>query len=277
MNELWYIIGIGILSLISTIISSKGPLYDKHHKWYKRLTKGGKWAAAIGLTIIAFSFLQYRLIKKRDDRKDGLLKVERDNRDSIISARITSGVDSSTNKLFTDLSIAFANQNLRLDTVRKRIESLRDSAKTVIVNNARDLPRIIIREDGIKIRQINDTSFVNIAILSTQSEANLEFLDYICKLDYSDGSSSYTSRASLCKGPLLMPKEQLLNNEFYITSSKPIFGFSIAIIGLYKPVDENRPIELLDIYVTKVSTGKTGFLMGINKENALISFGIKKK
>lgn len=204
MNELWYIIAIGFLSLASTIISSKGSLYDKRRRWYSRLTKRGKFVVAIGLFIILLSFLQFRKLQESDNQKDALLKKERDARDSIISARIAAGVDSSSNKLFNDLSIAFANQNLLIDTVKKRIESLRDSAKTVIINASKDLPRLIIRDDGIVFRQTRDTLYVDFAIVSTQAEARLNFIDYILKKTILTGrllilqGRIYTVKQSIC-------------------------------------------------------------------------------
>ena len=70
-----------------------------------------------------------------NDNKDLLLKKEIIFRDSLITVGIRSGVDSSSNRLFKNLSKAFADQNLKIDTLQNTIYIIKDSIKTSITNN----------------------------------------------------------------------------------------------------------------------------------------------
>jgi hypothetical protein len=71
--ELWNAITIGLLSLILTILSSKGQLFDNRKRWYKRLSKRGAVVIFFGLIIVFLSAVQYWKIDKRNSEKDELI------------------------------------------------------------------------------------------------------------------------------------------------------------------------------------------------------------
>jgi len=77
--ELWCTIIIGLLSLVLTILSSKGQLYDNRKKWYQRLSKRDVTVIIFGLLIVSLSAVQYWMIEKRNNEKDKLIvELQRD-------------------------------------------------------------------------------------------------------------------------------------------------------------------------------------------------------
>lgn len=76
--ELWCTIAIGLLSLILTVLSSKGQLFDNRNRWYKRLSKRGTIVIFLGILIVFLSAIQYWMIDKRNAEKDeAILELQR--------------------------------------------------------------------------------------------------------------------------------------------------------------------------------------------------------
>lgn len=264
MTELWIIGIIALLSLILTIISSSDNVKDNQIKWYKRLTARGLKVLILGLTIVFLSISQAIIVNIKEKQKEVTQDNQRKISDSIISAEIKKGVDLSQKQLFNDLSEAFAKQNLKLDTVSKSIETLRDSAKTVIFNSPKEDPIIIVKEDGITHLQKNDTIEVKLSIVSTQAACNLIFINYFCEVNFVDGSKSNSFLSKqLLKGILLIPKEQPLSTTFeiYTHTKKKIDFVNIALIGKYRQTESNKEILLQSVYKYSFITKKTSFLL----------------
>lgn len=263
MTELWIIGIIAFLGLILTVISSKDNVTDNQIKWYKRLTNRGLKVLILGISIVILSLLQAIIVNKKENQKEITQINQRKISDSIISAEIKKGVDLSRQQLFYDLSEAFAKQNLKLDTVNKSIQTLRDSAKTVIINSPHDDPIIIVREDGITHIQKNDTIEFKLSIVSTQAACNLIFINYFCEVNFVDGSKSNSFLSKqLLKGILLIPKEQPLSTTFeiYIHTKKKIDFVNIALIGKYRQTESNKEILLQSVCKYSFITKKTSFL-----------------
>ena len=118
----------------------------------KRLSKKGKWfIAAIVLTSI---FASIQFIQNEKDKK--ALNNERDIRDSIITAKINYGNDSSRKILFSNLSEALAKQNLQYDSSQKRIEKLiTDSSKRVTNVISENEPSLMLNTNPVTLDSSN--------------------------------------------------------------------------------------------------------------------------
>lgn len=275
MTELWFIAIIGLFGLASTILSSKGSLFDKRFKWYKRLTQRGQIVALLSLAIVGLSIWQYVIVKNKDNEKDILQIQQNKLRDSTIAAEIAIGVDSNRRKLFYDLSEALAKQNLILDTVTKNIKSLRDSTKTVILNSPKEDPVILVRSDGIKHLQKHDTVELKISLVSTQASSNLLFLSYLCEVHYLDGSIERSDIGKLLISVLKMPKNEVLGKSFYLFAEKRIDFINIALIGKYTQIENRKEIELLDVYEYSFTTKETSFLLTEKKSLFIEKYKLK--
>lgn len=232
MNELWFIPIIGLLGLASTIISSKGSLYDKRFKWYKRLTVRGKIVSAIGLIIVSLSIWQYFAVRQRENQKEISLQKERYASDSIVTSEIKKGVDSNRRQLFNDLSEALSKQSLRLDTVTKSLKGLRDSAKTVIINSPKANPIIILRGNAIAMQQKNDsTTEFKIKMISTQAGCNFQYLNAICEISFTDGTKTNSPIIELISGGILLPKDEEFVKNLTISNMKKQFESIIIVLS----------------------------------------------
>ncbi len=268
MTELGLILIIAVLSLILTIMSSNDNISGNEKVWYKRLTKRGQTVLLIGLLIVSLSITQATVINRKETRKEKNQEQQRKTSDSIISSEIKKGVEVNSQHLFNDITLAFAKQKLKLDTVTKSIENLRDSAKTVIINSPKEDPIIIVREDGITHLLKNDSIEFKLNIVSTQAPCKIIFINYFCEVNFVDGTKSNTFlAATLLKGVILIPKEQPLSLPFWIypKPKKEIDYVNIALVGKYTQTESKKEILLQDIYKYPFATKKVSFLASEEK------------
>jgi hypothetical protein len=274
MNELFFIPLIGMLSVVSTIISSKGGLYDKRFKWYKRLTKRGYVVSSLGIVLVGISVWQYLATKRNNEQKEGIQIQEKRRSDSIIANEIQKGVELNRKQLFDDLSEAMAGQNLKLDTVTNSIKSLRDSTITVIYNSPRENPIIIVRGNGITHQQVKDTIIFELVITSTQAAAKILFINYLCELNYSDGTKDWTKISPFLKRKFIAPKEQPFSRKFYVQATKEVKFVKIILMGKYSDEGGYSRKTMLDVYEYDLSTKQTSFMLEDKKSNFLREYNI---
>lgn len=133
MPNIFFVVLIAIATGYLTFLTTKGGLTNnRFSNFWKRITKRGKLVLFI-LVIILLLLVGQEWNSQTENYKRNLsLKKERDQRDSIITERVRKGIDSSSNKLYNDVVMAFQKQELRLDTVNKNVERIRDSSKSII-------------------------------------------------------------------------------------------------------------------------------------------------
>ncbi len=130
-----FVILIAILTAYLTFLTTKGGLTDNRFtNIWKKLTYRGWIVICILFLMLILLIAQEYNNQNINKRNVLILKKERDQKDSIITERVKGGVDLNRKKLFEDLSKAFAKQELRIDTVKKTLQILRDSVKTTVNN-----------------------------------------------------------------------------------------------------------------------------------------------
>jgi hypothetical protein len=127
MNDTFFIALIGLLGIISSIISSKGGLHDRKYKWYRKIRPRGWIVVTLGFLILGLTIWQSIKSESEKNKKEVKEMEERHVSDSTITARVTQGVEINSKKLYNDLSDALGKQQLKLDTVSKTIINLRNS------------------------------------------------------------------------------------------------------------------------------------------------------
>ncbi len=144
-----YIILIVLITSVSTILTALGGLRDKRNKKLFHLTIRGFWVVGLYILILIVLVCQEVNTNNINYNNSLLLKSEQNKRDSITADGIKSGVDSSYNTLFEKLSMAFADQNLKIDTIQDKLVIIKDSIKTSIINNnVGDDPILLIDSIG---------------------------------------------------------------------------------------------------------------------------------
>lgn len=146
LPNILFVIIYGVLTAYSTFLAAKGSLTNNRNgrRWLKALTKRG-WTLIFVFIGILISWIWQEInnnnvkfnsnlkLKNEQKLKDSLLKAEQGLRDSLISAGIKQGVDETINKLFEDIAIAFAKQELKIDTLNNTIVNLKTEEN--VVNN----------------------------------------------------------------------------------------------------------------------------------------------
>jgi hypothetical protein len=158
MPNVLFIILISILTLCISFVSVKGTLSNLTHtkRWWKIITQRGWIAIGLTLAIIGLLIWQNNNSEKVSSHKDAELKKEREKSDSIISSK----VDSSRKVLFNDLSEALANQNMRLDTVKKSldiIKSIKNEVPVIIKEPSSEFDLCI--PDGFELKEVNGVTY----------------------------------------------------------------------------------------------------------------------
>ncbi len=128
-----FVILLAIATGYLTFLTTKGGLTDnRFSNFWKKITKRGKLVLYLLLFILLLLIGQEWNSQTDNNRRNLSLEKERNLRDSIIKERVKTGVDSASEKLFNDVVKAFEKQELRLDTVKKTVERIRDSSGKII-------------------------------------------------------------------------------------------------------------------------------------------------
>ncbi|WP_427872344.1 hypothetical protein [Flavobacterium sp. MMS24-S5] len=136
INSLFFVLIIAVLTFWLTMVTAKGGLTNNRFRsWWKKYTKRGWQAIAIGTLIGLVLTLQEVNNQRISKNNEFLLKKEQNSRDSVITIGISKGVDRSTEKLFNNLSIAFKKQGLQYDTIKNQVLKLKDSIRITQINN----------------------------------------------------------------------------------------------------------------------------------------------
>jgi hypothetical protein len=115
ISNTYFVIIIAFLTGILTILTLKENFIDiKFMKFFKKINRD-KLVIIILILILLFLVYQDRNNQFLSDEKDSILKEEQNNRDSIISEGINEGVS----KIYNQISSAFSNQGIILDSLLK--------------------------------------------------------------------------------------------------------------------------------------------------------------
>src|SRR5688572_10109809 len=132
--NIYFVILGGLATAYLTFLAAKGGLTNnRFSNYWRRLTQRGRIVFFLSLFLLITFCLQECNNQISNQNKDAVLERERDIRDSLITVGITAGIDSSTTQLFDNLSIAFAKQNLKIDTLPNTIITINNSFQEVRV------------------------------------------------------------------------------------------------------------------------------------------------
>jgi len=218
----------------------------------KQLSRKGKWfIVAIVLTCV-FAFIQF--FQNEKDKK--VLNNERDFRDSIITAKINFGVDSNRKVLFKDLSEALANQNLKIDTVTKKLEILKDSARSKVMVFEGDAPLLnFCNQDGVSIKKIVQDTCVFLVKLCCENSGSrnvdLTLISLASPLEPSMSLNQLipTGKTIFLSKNFSIPKSQSMNQEISISDQdiKKYKTFFFFMHGTYSNSTNTKTFSISSI------------------------------
>lgn len=271
MEEYLFMILIGLLTIASTVVSSKGGLYDKRCKWNKVITKRGWSVVILLLFAIGLTIRQTVSSKKAEQKKELILLEQNRIRDSAYDSNLKESVEENRKKLFSDLSEALASQSLRLDTVTKSLEKLEDPRKQVIVKTPFSEPTIMMGEDAITYTKLGNDSLRFSYKLTSKDEKskNLNISAYIEIVE--------TNGSIITEGPfnIFEQKEITTNaylNEFFTVPKKieEINFIHFAIWGTYTGIENSKIYRIKEVYLYNPLANSTKYLKSDFKEKYFV-------
>lgn len=270
-----FILIIAILTVFLTLLTTKGGLTDnRYSKLWEKLTQRGKYVISL-LVLISITLVAQEINNQNsNENKDFLLKREQENRDSIITNRVNIGVESSSNRLFENLSKAFSSQNLKIDTLKNIIKVVRDSIKTSVINNyAQDDPMLFIDSLGVFLKYKKELiSEYGLNITSAKAgSSNLNLQTHI--LVYYSNRPFQLWKTNPFQKHLKIGKDTKWETGFSIQSSVPVTKIYIDLKGTYKSFDESKEYTIDNLYLYNVDKNNCKMIMG--KEYDLVKDIIK--
>jgi hypothetical protein len=265
-----FVILLAIATSYLTFLTTKGSLTNNtYSRWWNKLTKRGKLVLYVLLFMFVILVCQEYNSWASDKNKDIILEKERNSRDSLITIGIKSGVESSSDKLFKNLSMAFAKQNLKIDTLRNTVIKLKDSVSTTINNYAQEDPVLSIEIDGIYLKSKQDTKYdYGLAFKSMDAgSTNYKVLNHIF-VEYKNGTYSLHNVDFLSN--VKIPKNGKWTTGFQIHSLNNIKFIYVYIKGTYTTLDGIKSYPIDDIYVYEEETKET-FTLTFPKKDTIIT------
>lgn len=256
LPNILFVIFVAIATSYLTFLTTKGGLTDNRFSgFWKKLTRRGKTVLFVLFAIAILLVLQEinakiieRKREKENDKKDLLLKKERNERDSTVTAGIKVGVDSSSRKLYDDISKAFAKQEFRLDTLNKEIARVRDSAKSITNIYSQPDPVLHIEINGI-FRYSKTENSIKYSVHFKSDDAgstNFNIQSYI--LTRYDHMKYDISKGNFFPKNLKIPKGGKWETGFRTSNLEPVKDIIIYLKGTYTTLDGTKSYEIDDMY-----------------------------
>ncbi len=269
LPNLFFVIGLALSTGYLTFLTTKGSLTNNKYKnIWRKITFRGKLVIATLIIILALLIWQeWNLqlksdnkeaeIKKESLKRDAELKIERDKKDSAITIGIKKGVDSNSHKLFNDISIAFSKQGLILDTLKKEIKRVQDSANNV----AQVDPVLQIDPQGIYLLNETETSRTNALVVRSRDAGSTNFIitTYLVT-EFMDGSYD-VSKDNFFPSKLKIAKNSTWVTSFSSRYRKEEKNIYVYLIGTYTTLDGKKTYEIGDLYKYYVTEGKVQILL----------------
>lgn len=259
-----FIILTALTTIYLTFLTAKGGLTDNRYKsWIKRITKRGWIVFGVNVVVVSLLTVQYLVNDGESKRKDRLLKAERDTRDSTITARIKSGVDSSRQVLFDAMSTAFSKQSLKFDTVRKTIEKIKDSATKA---GREPDPTLIIPPDGVTIDSSDRAStHVSIALVSSYAGSSNFKISVYAQVELNDGREVYTGLLRFLDIKSVIGRDDGRTLGFMLSSSD-LRVIKVYIVGTYTTISKAQHYSIDELYIYDVKKRQLSTVIGPPKE-----------
>ena len=269
--NIWFVILLALLTGYVTFLTAKGGLTDnRHNNHWKRLSKRGKKVLSILILIALVLTLQEINTQSKTRLSENTLRKEQLKQDSLITEGINKGVDSSRKKLFEDISKAFLIQELKLDTVKKEIVRIRDSAKNITNNYAQqEEPVILIDTNGIKLLTQYNKERNYLISFKSQDAASTNF-NVICYLITPiEGNNFQVEKGDIFPHDLQISKNGLWSIDFTTYTDPVPFELYINLIGTYTNLYNTRTYKVDNVYVFDMKKNRLNTLIGSERQKVL--------
>lgn len=258
-----FIILIASCTAYLSFLTSKGSLTNNTYKriWDK-LTGRGRLVLYVSIFLIF-------VLAGQEINTQNTNKREISYRDSIITAGIKSGVDSSSNKLFNKLSLAFAKQNLKIDTLSNSVITLKDSAKTIVNNYSYENPVLTIEGNGVMLKSKQNSIFDYSLAFTSNDAGSTNFNITIYMLTEFVDSSITLTKPDFLNRNIKIPKGGKWSTGFQIDSKQDVKNIYFYVKGNYSTLDEKIKYKIDQVYIYEEVDKITSTLISPKRENII--------
>lgn len=258
-----FIILIASCTAYLSFLTSKGSLTNNSYKkiWNK-LTSRGKLVFYVSILLVL-------ILAGQEINTQNTNKKEVSYRDSIVTAGVKSGVDSSSNKLFNKLSKAFAKQNLKIDTLNSTVIKLKNSTKTTVNNYSSENPVLTIEGNGLVLKSKQNSIFDYLLSFTSNDAGSTNFnLSIYMLTEFSDNSYTLTKPDFLNQN-IKIPKGGKWTIGFQIDSKQDVKNIYFYVKGNYSTLDEKFTYKTDQVYIYEEVDKITSTLISPKRENII--------
>lgn len=253
-----------------TFLTTNGKLTDdRYSSFWKKINKRG-WFVILSLSLMLIFLIAQEYNNQNLSENNNLtIKEERKKQDSIITVGINSGVKSSNRKLFSDLSTAFAEQGLKIDTLKKTIVKLEDIKPNTTNNYSQNDPVVRINSDGVFYKEKrNGIDIYGLKIMSVDAgSTNHKILCYLLS-EFSDGQYDL-SRMNVFPQSLKIPKDRNWECSFRNDVKADGNRIYIYLKGSYTTLDSVKTYQVDDLYFYDKKDNKCSMLLNAKRNEIL--------
>lgn len=273
MNDILYIIIMGLLGLYSTVVGS--GLTDGRRLWFKSLNKKGKSVAVAGVIMLGLSIFQYVMTKREEKKLQETAAVEKRKSDSTMKAEIQRGIDVGLQQIAKGIGISFNSQGLKIDSLSFLVSAVRDSARGIRTIVTPELPPLIqLRYNSVDIKSGNGQPVVaTISFFSLTTDATNLNISGTCFVEYNK-TGIFPVSYNLGNPKAVIPKGSTRSIQVYLdpVTYGDLKRIMIYAKGSYSNSTEKitRPIDDLYEFDPKSNTtaeigepDKTAFLKSV--------------
>lgn len=260
VEDIYFTVFLAILFLFTTFLTAKGSLTDNRfkNKWWKRINQRGWTVIVVNIIIIIIYIFQSINNSNRIEIKNAELKKEQDERAEIIQ----NEVRKETDKIFNSMSIAFANQGIKIDSLQEYISN--QKSINHITNNKifESEPYLHIKGNTLKIEK--DGLYYGMYVKDA-SATNIK-AQYTVFVKWSDGNQELFSQPFLTPDISIPANKEVTNLKLvdFKNEDLKVDQMSILFKGTYTNLQNSKelPIEFVYSYDKK----KKIFLRQFNKQ-----------
>jgi hypothetical protein len=260
VEGIYFTIILAILFLYTTFLIARGSLTDNRfkNKWWKRVNSRGWTVIVVNIIIIIIYIFQSVNNSNWIEIKNAELKKEQDERAEIIQKEVKKEMD----KIFNSISIAFANQEIKIDSLQQFISNQKNINH--ITNNRiiENEPYLHIKSNTLKIE--NDGIYFGMYA----KDANVTNINakYTVLVIWSDGNKEIFKQPFLTPDITIPANKEVTNIKLVDFKNKILRAeqMFIQFKGTYTNLQNSKefPFEFVFSYDKK----KKIFLNQFNKE-----------
>ena len=264
-----FAISIGIMTIIIALISALGKFkINSTQNFFRKHNTIATWTFIFCSIIMSgFLYFQDQNNSNIEENSNLILSQERARSEKKIAIGIKKGIDSSNAKLFNDISIAFAKQGLKIDTLEQTVDKIDNP--TTINNYPQTDPLLTLDNNGFTFQK-HEGLFDEYNIRFRASSAGLTNIDIETSLLCAfENNKIALSQENLFPDDIKLVLNSTWEIPIKVVASEVLIYIYIYIKGTYTTIDGLKKYSINDLLIYKPKTKTVGMLLKSGKKTIL--------